>query len=47
MFTMAYRGYFIHGYCDRAECSVSPPEGGSLGRFHSLAAAKRFVRSLI
>jgi hypothetical protein len=26
MWTQTYKGYFIHGYCDRAECRIQDPD---------------------
>jgi hypothetical protein len=37
MFTIQYKGSFIHGYCDRDACHVS---GAFVGRFKSMHAAK-------
>ncbi|MDM0036841.1 hypothetical protein QTI33_32225 [Variovorax sp. J22P271] len=37
MFTIHYKGSFIHGYCDRAACRVS---GEFVGSFKSMRAAK-------
>lgn len=43
MFTISYKGFYIHGYIDRPECSVSPTYGGYLGDFKSLHAAKCWI----
>lgn len=37
MFTISYKGAFIHGYCDRPACRVS---GDTAGSFKSMHAAK-------
>lgn len=42
MFTINYKGFYIHGYCDKPECTVN------LARYKSLHAAKCAVtRTLI
>jgi hypothetical protein len=41
MWTVSYRGYFIHGYCDPTErLRVQTPEGLLLGFFKSLRGAR-------
>jgi len=41
MWTVNYKGYYIHGYCDRDQCRVMDPVGGvDVGTFKSLHAAK-------
>lgn len=47
MWTLSYHGHWIHGYCDRDECTVQAPDYSILGRFRSLRAAKRAVRCRI
>ena len=40
MFTVCYKGFYIHGYCDRDECRVQTPAFDTLGIFKSLRAAQ-------
>lgn len=40
MFTLAYKNAYIHGYCDKDECTVQLANGPILGRFRSMRAAK-------
>jgi len=48
MFTIPYKGAYIHGYCDRGECRVQLGEGGLIkGPFPSLDSAKRYIRTAI
>lgn len=44
MWTIAYRGYFIHGYCDRSACHATI----NGRRFHckTLTGAKRLITRL-
>lgn len=43
MWTISYKGHFIHGYFDRAECRVQSPEGEILGTRRSFRAALIFI----
>lgn len=43
MWTISYRGFFVHGYCDRAQCSIQHPNGERLGSFKSLRAAQLYI----
>jgi hypothetical protein len=43
MFTIKYKGWFIHGYIDKPECTVSLPKGGHWATCKSLLAAKRLI----
>lgn len=47
MFTIEYHGYYIHGYIDKPDTSVSPAEGGHLGNFTNMLGAKRFILQLV
>ncbi|CAA2141623.1 hypothetical protein HYPP_02644 [Hyphomicrobium sp. ghe19] len=48
MWTLSYKGAFIHGYCERKECKVQyGPNMFVRGPFPSLDAAKRFIRQAI
>jgi hypothetical protein len=42
MWTINYRGYFIHGYCNQNACDVMD-NNGLLERFKSLQSAKSFI----
>lgn len=44
MWTISYKGFFIHGYCDKDECSIG---GGHLTNVKrkSLHAAKMAITS--
>lgn len=47
MFTIEYKGYYIHGYINKPECHVNKPmqDGGvfKLGVYRSLLAAKQAI----
>ena len=43
MYTIAYKGLYINGYCHTALCAVAFQNGGSLGYFPSLLSAKRAI----
>jgi len=43
MWTINYRGYFVHGYCDKDRCSVQDPSGERLGSFKTLRAAQLYI----
>lgn len=48
MFTLNYKGAFIHGYCDRKECFVQyGPNMLVRGPLPSLDRAKWFIRQAI
>lgn len=40
MWTILYRDFYIHGYCDREQCRIQFESGEPLGEFKSLHAAK-------
>lgn len=48
MFTIAYKGFYIHGHCDKAEVSVTYAGCAFPQYFKSLHAAKwritRYIR---
>lgn len=48
MWTISYKGYYIHGYCDKPECRIN---GGDLGsycsHFKSIHAAKLAITKWI
>ena len=39
MFTINYKGFYIHGYCDKPECTIN----SSFRKFRSLRAAKMHI----
>ena len=47
MWTVKYKGYFIHGYSDREDCEVQrSTDSGAvdmLGNFRTLLGAKRAI----
>lgn len=43
MFTIIYKGYYIHGYCTDSKCRVQYPNGGRLGEFKSMHSAKMTI----
>ena len=43
MFTLEYKEYYIHGYCDNSECRVQTPEFDTLGVYASVQQAKRAI----
>jgi hypothetical protein len=47
MWTIKYRGYWIHGYVDRDDVRVQSPEGRLVIRSKSLGSAKRRVAKMI
>lgn len=40
MWTIEYKGFYIHGYCDKPECRVLAGSGEVKPAFKSLHAAK-------
>lgn len=43
MFTIQYRGWFIHGYTDRRDCRIQLPNGGLWCNAKTLVGAKRII----
>lgn len=43
MFTINYRGWYIHGYIDRPGCRIQLPNGGLWCRAKTLLGAKRII----
>jgi hypothetical protein len=44
MYTIGYKGYYIHGYCDHNDTRISCNEGTINGvNFKSLHAAKIYI----
>ena len=47
MFTIYYKGWYIHGYCDKQETHVTPcpniESEGNRQRFKSMHAAKIYI----
>ncbi len=44
MWTISYRGFWIHGYCAKDECRVQGPNYSILRVCVSLRAAKEYIR---
>jgi hypothetical protein len=42
MWTIRYKGHFIHGYCDRQECTVQFP-GVDLRKCRTFIGAQRLI----
>lgn len=48
MWTLEYKGAFIHGYCDSTKCFAQyGPNLVCRGPFPSVDSAKRFIRAAI
>lgn len=48
MWTLNYRGFYLHGYCDRPDVRISGvPHGTGTKECKSLAAAKQYVGNLL
>jgi hypothetical protein len=45
MWTINYRGCYIHGYCNRDDVRVLLPDGTIVNKV-SLDAAKRYIRKM-
>lgn len=49
MFTINYRGFYIHSYCDKPECIIISEKDGLIAQKKSLHAAKiaitKFLKS--
>lgn len=46
MWTITYRTFYIHGYCDKDEVSVDF-KGGIILKYKSLLAAKRAITAAL
>lgn len=45
MFTISYRGFYIHGYCDRAAVRIQSADFSVYDQpFRTMTAAKRWIR---
>jgi hypothetical protein len=42
MFTIEYKGWYIHGYIDRPECKIQSPEY-EIMRAKTILGAKRMI----
>lgn len=47
MFTIEYKGWYIHGYIDKPECTVCLPNGVTWERVKSLQSAKRSITKAV
>jgi len=47
MWTIAYRGFYIHGYCDKTECRVVFPNGAAVFTAKTLHGAKCVLTRLL
>jgi hypothetical protein len=43
MYTIKYRTFYIHGYCDKNEVTVTWPSGKPAGKYKSLLSAKQAI----
>jgi len=43
MWTIKYRGFWIHGYTDKDEVRVQDPDQNMRGTWRTLQAAKRMI----
>lgn len=46
MYTMAYKGYYINGYCDRSEARIVTPTH-SIITVNTIIGAKRLITRLV
>ena len=46
MYTMAYKGYYINGYCDRSEARIVCPDH-SIITVNTIIGAKRLMTRMI
>jgi len=47
MFTLTYKGYYLHGYCDKPDIRIVKEGIGVVGGAVSLHAAKCLVTRII
>ena len=47
MFTIEYKGLYIHGYFDKTECRVCFASGSTLGEFRSYRAAQLAISKFL
>ena len=46
MYTMAYKGYYINGYCDRSEARIVTPTHNII-TVNTIIGAKRLITRLV